>query len=138
MLRLLASISPIAVLLAGAIPAGAVGWFAHGLKFEVMDRPAIIREATATADAACAIRTMEAASAAEATERTRQRQANADALRIYQEAFDASQRAAVAAQSKFELEVQSYERQLAAEGRSCLLTDTDIDWLHQRGATSPD
>jgi hypothetical protein len=132
MIRWLASISPVALLLVGIIPAATVGWFAHGVKFSLLDRPAIIREATAAADSACAVRTMEAASRAEQAERARQTRVNAETTRIYQEALDASQRAAAAAESQFELEVQAYEHQLAAEGRSCVVTDADIDWLHQR------
>lgn len=138
MLKLLSSVSPVVLLLLGAIPAIALGWGAREAKFAWLDRPSIVREATATADAACAIRTMDAANRAEQAERTRQSRANAEALRIYREALDASQRAALAAQSQFEQEVQAYEHQLAAEGRSCLLTEPDIDWLHQRGAPGAD
>lgn len=68
MLKFLASISPIVVLLAGAVPAGAVGWFAHGVKFQLLDRPTIVHEATARADDAAAIRIMDAASRAEQAE----------------------------------------------------------------------
>lgn len=128
--------------LIGAIPAFAAGWFAHGVKFDWVDRPAIIREATATADAACAIRTMDAANRAEQAERARQMAANADARRIYDEALDASQRAALAAQSKFEQETADYAAQLADEGRSNLWTELDLDerdqWLLEHGAASPD
>lgn len=138
MLRFLASISPVAVLLIGALPSLAIGWGAREAKFAWLDRPAIIREATATADAACAIRTMDAANRAEQAERARQSRANAEALRIYDEALKASQRAALAAESQFEQEIQAYEHQLDAEGRSCLLTQPDIDWLHERGAARPD
>jgi hypothetical protein len=138
MLRFLASISPVALLLIGAVPAATAGWLAHGVKFDWFDRPAIIREATATADAACAIRTMDAANRAERAERVRQSRANAEALRIYEEALDASQRAAWAAETQFELEIESYEHQLAAEGRSCQLTGADIDWLHERGTPGAD
>ena len=84
MLKLLASISPIAVLLIGALPSLAIGWGAREAKFAWLDRPAIIREATATADAACAIRTMDAANRAEQAERARQSRVNAEALRIYE------------------------------------------------------
>jgi hypothetical protein len=138
MLRFLASISPVAVLLIGALPSLAIGWGAREAKFAWLDRPAIIREATATADAACAIRAMDAANRAEQAERARQSRANAEALRIYDEALKASQRAAQAAESQFEQEIQAYEHQLDAEGRSCLLTQPDIDWLHERGTARPD
>lgn len=131
MLRFLASISPMAVLLIGAIPAFTAGWFGHGVKFAWIDRPSIIREATATADAACAIRTMDAANRAEQAERARQSRASAEALRIYREALDASQRAAQAAEAQFETEVQAYEHQLALEGRSCPITDADLRMLER-------
>jgi|SRR5215217_4825332 len=138
MLRFLTSISPVAVLLIGAVPAFTAGWLGHGVKFAWVDRPSIIREATATADAACAIRTMDAANRAEQAERARQSRASAEALRIYREALDASQRAAQAAEAQFEEEVQAYEHQLAIEGRSCPLSDADIISLQQRGAPGTD
>lgn len=135
MLRFLASISPVAVLLIGAVPAFTAGWFGHGVKFDWIDRPLIIREATATADAACAIRTMDAANRAEQAERARQSRASAEALRIYREALDASQRAAQAAEAQFETEVQAYEHQLALEGRSCPLSPVDIERVQQFGTS---
>jgi hypothetical protein len=138
MLKLLSSVSPVIVLLIGALPSIAIGWGAREAKFTWFDRPAIFREATATADAACAIRTMDAANRAEQAERARQSRANADALRLYEEALNASQRAALAAQSQFEHEVQAYEHQLAAEGRSCPLSPADIDRLHRFGAAGSD
>ena len=123
----------IPVLLSGGVAFGA-GWFAHGLKFDWIDRPSIIREATASADAACAVRTMDAANRAEQAERARQERVSADAQRIYQEALDASQRAAQAAQSQFEMEIEVYEHQLVAEGRSCPLSPADVERLLKRGA----
>lgn len=138
MLKLLSSLSPAVALVLGALPALAIGWGARDAKFAWLDRPTIIREATATADAACAIRTMDAANRAEQAERARQSRANAEALRIYEEALDASQRAAQAAQTQFEMEIEAYEHQLAAEGRSCQLTGADIDWLHERSPAGAD
>jgi parvulin-like peptidyl-prolyl isomerase len=138
MIRWLASVSPLAVFLAGVIPAGAVAWFAHGVKFELIDRPAIVREATAAADAACAIRTMDAANRAQQAERDRQTRASAEALRIYREALDASERAAFAAQTQLEKEIAANEATLEAEGRSCLLTGADIVRLYGNGAAGSD
>lgn len=143
MLALLARFGPALIpALIGAIPAFAAGWFAHGVKFDWFDRPAIIREATATADAACAIRTMDAANRAEQAERARQRAANADARRLYEEALNASQRAALAAETQLEQENIAYAAQLDAAGRSCDWTELDLDerdqWLHDYGAASPD
>jgi parvulin-like peptidyl-prolyl isomerase len=138
MIRWLASVSPAAVLLAGAIPAGALGWFAHGVKFELLDRPAIVREATAAADAACAIRTMDAANRAQQAERDRQTRASAEALRIYQAALDANERAAIAAQTQLEKEIAANEAILEAEGRGCRLNGADIVRLYGIGAASSD
>ena len=142
MIRWLASISPVAVLLIGALPSLAIGWGAREAKFAWLDRPAIIREATATADAACAIRTMDAANRAEQAERTRQSRANAEALRIYREALDASERAALAAETQLEQENLAYAAQLDAAGRSCVWTELDLDerdrWLHDYGAAGAD
>ena len=142
MIRWLASISPGAVLLIGALPSLAIGWGAREAKFAWLDRPAIIREATATADAACAIRTMDAANRAEQAERTRQSRANAEALRIYEEALKASQRAALAERAQLEQENADYAAQLKAEGRGCEWTDLDLDerdqWLHDYGTAGAD
>lgn len=138
MLKLLSSVSPIAVLLIGALPSLAVGWGAREAKFAWLDRPAIIREATATADAACAIRTMDAANRAEQAERARQTAANAEARRMYDEALDASQRAALAAETQLQKEIADHEAELVAEGRSCLLRDADIERLYGRGASGAD
>ncbi len=142
MLKFLASISPVAVLLIGAVPAFTVGWVAHGVKFDHLDRPVIIREATATADAHCALRVSNAATEAETKERERQRLANADAKRIYDEALAANARAALAKETLLQQENADYAAQLEAEGRSCKWTDRDLDeraqWLHDYGAANAD
>ena len=138
MLKFLASVSPIAVLLAGAIPAGAIGWFSHGVKFELLDRPAIAQEATARADDAAAIRIMDAANRAEAAERIHQQAANAEALRLYREALANSQREAAETANQLEQEIADYEAKLAVEGRSCRLTDGDIEWLRDHSPASTD
>ncbi len=135
MLRFLASVSPIAVLLAGAIPAGAIGWFSHGLKFELLDRPAIVREATARADDACLIRTMEAANRAEAAERERQRAAGERALADFARRNIAENLEREAQISQLEQEIADYGTQLAESGRSCLLDSGTVDWL--RGIVTP-
>jgi len=134
MIRWLLSLSPVVAILLGALPSLAIGWGAREAKFAWIDRPAIVREAKASADAACAIRTMDAANRAEQAERARQSRASAEALRIYREALDASQRAAQAAESQFEQQVQDYEHQLALEGRSCPLSDADIERVQQFGS----
>lgn len=113
----------------GAVPAFAAGWFAHGVKFNTLDRPAIIRETMATANDACTIRTMVAAKNAEDAERARQRQVNADTIRAYEEALRASEAENAAIDQQRTTEIQAYEDQLAAEGRTCGLTQPDLDFL---------
>jgi hypothetical protein len=119
--------------LAGAIPAFAGGWFAHGLKFDLIDRPAIIREATVRADDACTIRTQAAANRAEQIERARQLAANAEARRIYEAALTNSELLAEAAQTALDKEIADREAILASEGRSCSFTDDDLRWLYDNG-----
>ncbi len=119
--------------LVGAIPALAAGWFAHGVKFDLIDRPAIIREATVRAEDACTIRTQAAASRAEQAERARQRAANAEARRIYDTALAASEQLAESAQTALDKEIADREAILAGEGRSCSFTDDDLRWLYDNG-----
>ena len=130
MLRLLANISPAIVMLMAAIPAATAGWFAHGAKFALVDAPAIAREASQRAEDACAIRTQAAADAAETLERRRQQAANAEALRIYREALARSELSATLNADRLEKEIADYEARLDAEGRSCPLTQSDLDFLY--------
>ncbi len=113
----------------GAVPAFAAGWFAHGVEFNTIDRPAIIRETMATANDACTIRTMVAAQNAEQAERLRQRQVNADVVRAYEEALRASEAENVAIDQQRTQEIADYEKELAAADRTCPLNDRDIEWL---------
>lgn len=129
MLKFLASVSPIAVLLIGALPSLAIGWGAREAKFAWLDRPAIIREATATADGACAIRTMDAANRAEGATRALLQSQYDEAFRIFREAIAGSQKAAAHAQSRLQEEIAAYGTELAAEGRSCPVTQRDLDWV---------
>lgn len=122
----------IPVLLSGGVAFGA-GWFAHGVKFNWIDRPSIIREATATADMACAMRVSNAAAAAELAERNRQRAANAEARRIYEAALSSSEALAESAQSALDKEIADREAILASEGRSCSFTPDDLKWLYDNG-----
>lgn len=134
MLALLARFGPMLVpVLLGALPAFAAGWFAHGVKFDWVDRPAIIHEATVTADDKAAIRIMDAANRAEQAERNRQRAANAEAKRIYDEALKNSDALAQAAQTALDQEIADREKILASEGRTCSFTDDDLRWLYDNG-----
>jgi biopolymer transport protein ExbB/TolQ len=138
MIRWLMSISPIAVMLAGALPALAVGWAVRDAKFQWFDRPSIIREATATADAACALRVTDAARRAEQAERARQQRVSAEALRIYREALSESQQQAEKAAQTLETEIADYEHQLAAQDRLCAITGSDLDFVYGRIPESSD
>lgn len=123
---------------AAILVAAPSAWFARGLVFDHIERPAIERAATDKANDAATIRVMDAAKRAEDAERTRQQRAGAEALRIYREALASSQRAAEEVQTRLEEEIASYETKLASEGRSCVFTDADIDWLYGRGAPGTD
>lgn len=112
-----------------AIPAFAGGWFAHGVKFDWIDRPAIIREATAQANNACTIRTLDAANRAEQAERQRQRQINADVVRVYEQALRASEAENAAIDQQRTQEIADYEKELAEAGRNCPIGDRDLEWL---------
>ncbi|KQN74791.1 hypothetical protein [Devosia sp. Leaf64] len=131
-----ARLSLMAAAVSAAIIAGPVGWFSRGLIFDHIERPAILQAATDKANDAATIRIMDAAKRAEDAERERQRMAGADTLRIYREALANSERAAMEAQTRLDQEIADYEAELATEGRSCVLTDTDIDWLHGRVSAS--
>ena len=125
-----------AAALSAAIIAGPIGWFSRGLVFDHIQRPAIVRAATDKANDAATIRVMDAAKRAEDAERERQQSASAEALRIYREALANSERAALEARTRLDQEIAAYEAKLATEGSSCVLTDTDIDWLYGRVSAS--
>ena len=137
MLRLLASFSPILVLLLGAIPAalgmGGLAW----LKFELVDRPAIVRETLATAEAKCTIRTQLAADAAEKAERERQQAVSADALDVYRRALAQSETRAADAAQQLEQEIADYEDKLLSQGRLCAISEPDLDFLYGRNPAGP-
>lgn len=119
--------------IAVGLAAGSAGWFGRGVVFDHFERPAIIQSATDKANDAATIRIMDAANRAEAAERDRQQRANAEALRIYREALANSQRAAMEAESRMQQEIAAYETELAAEGRSCPVTQRDLDWVRANG-----
>ena len=114
------------------------GWFSRGAVFDHIERPRIEQAATDKANDAATIRVMDAAKRAEAAERERQQRAGAEALRIYREALANSQWAAEEAQTRLEQEIAAYEAELVSQGRSCVFTDADIDWLYGHGAPPAD
>jgi hypothetical protein len=141
MLRLLAGLSPVLVIVLGAIPAGAAGWFARDALFEWFDRPAIVRAATASAtqaaNDACTIRTMDAANRAEAAERARQRLVGEKALAGYEHALELEERLRKESQGQFDEEIKDYEQQLSEAGRRCDWSERDLEWLREEPGLSP-
>ena len=135
MIRWLASISPVAVLLIGALPSLAIGWGAREAKFAWLDRPAIVREATTRANDAATIRIMDAANKAEQATRQLLERQHAEALRIYRSAVDANQQIAADAATKLQEGIAAYEAELAAAGLRRPVTQRDIDWV--RGNNPP-
>lgn len=129
MLKLLASISPVALIAIGAIPATLAGWTLCEVKFALVDRPAIVAQATARADDACALRVADAATRAEQAERARQQRAGAEALRLYREALANSERQLADADARLQQETKDYEAELARDGRRCQLSGRDLEWL---------
>lgn len=135
MLRVLAGFSPALVLLLGAAPAALGGWMAREAKLALIDRPAIERTATARAEDACAMRVTAAADRAEQAERSRQRAAGAEALRIYREALAKSSLAADLQAQQASAEIARYEDELEAAGRRCPLNPDDLDFVFGPGGT---
>ena len=118
-----------AAAVAAVLVAAPAAWFARGAVFDHIERPAIERAATDKANDAATIRVMDAAKRAEDAERARQQRAGSEALRIYREALANSQRAAEAAQTRFEQEIATYEAELVSQGRSCPVTQRDLEWV---------
>lgn len=132
MLRALGAISPVLVVLAGALPAGAAVWLGASAKFALWDAPQIRMEAAAAAEAGCAARITLAAGLAEQEERARQKQISNDALAAYRTALANSERAAALALERLDKETSSYEAQLVEQGRFCSITQPDIDFMFGR------
>lgn len=132
MLRALASLSPVVVLLLGAVPAALGGWFAGAAKFALVDAPQIRAEASAAAEVQCALRVTLAANAAEKAERDRQKQVSSDALAAYRAALANSERTAAMATERLERDIADYETQLVEQGRFCGITQPDIDFMYGR------
>lgn len=137
-LALLLSLSPgllAGVAGLGGASAGALG--VHLLHQFVID-PNIRKEERRAAEDACTIRTMDAANRAEAAERERQKAVADRALKLYQD--EVAKREALRANEleAMEDEIASYEQILAGEGRSCPLSQSDVDWLRGKpGASAP-
>lgn len=130
MIRALLSLSPAVLGIVAAMLGSGLSLGAAKLWNDLWENPAIVRDATSRAEDACTIRTQDAAARAEAAERLKQQRANAEALRIYREALTASQRAVEEADTRISQEIAAYENQIALEGRTCRLTQRDLDWLH--------
>lgn len=128
-LAFLGRLAPQAVLLIGLAGGGTIigglGWAYNVL----IDNPQVAREATARANDACTIRTMDAANKARDAERARQQAIMADALRAYQQAVEARQQQLDATQDQMAQQEADYEQQLEGQGRYCTLDDGDLKFL---------
>ncbi|KFL31748.1 hypothetical protein JP75_06720 [Devosia riboflavina] len=134
--------APMAAIIGSAVLAALVaapsGWFARGVVFDRIERPQIEQAATQKANDAATIRVMDAAKRAQDAERERQQRVGAEAARIYREALTNSRRAAEEERSRLEQENADYAAQLALEGRSCVFTGPDLEWLHGLGPPRSD
>lgn len=122
MLALLARFGPALIpALIGAIPALAAGWFAHGVKFDWFDRPAIVREQQAI----CLSKVEAAAAKATRDEQLRQFRAGEAATEQFiqesQEAADDQE----ARETLLEMELKAYEERLAKSGKTQCRIDAD-------------
>lgn len=99
---------------------------------ELVDNPHLRELVRVEERAACTIRTQEAAAAAQAAERQRQTQVNAAVLRGYRERAEARERLRAEVQDNLEREIAENEARLAAAGRSCLVDQSDLEWLQRQ------
>lgn len=127
LLSFMAGLSPVLVLLMGLGGGGGLTF----LYTKFIHDPQLIHEVQRAERDACTIRTQDAANKAEAAERARQQAVTADALRAYQEALDARERLASELQDQIEQGISDYDKLLVEQGRSCPLTDADIERLRQ-------
>lgn len=127
LLGLLLGLSPsILAIVAGLGGAGVGGAGVWALHQFIID-PDIRRDVQREADYQCTIRTMDAANRAESAERQRQ-QAEADrTLKLYQDEVTAREAARVRELEALEDENALYTKLLADEGRSCPLSQSDVD-----------
>lgn len=125
MLRLLGSISPLLVLLIGAMPAVTAGWFARGVIFERIERPALIR----TQEQICTAEVQAAAAQARAEEQLRQFRAGEQATESFIRQSQRVEAARAADQALLQQEVDRYAVELAKRDRLCGLTSEDLIFL---------
>lgn len=138
MLALIRTLGPVAAMLIGIAGGSALIGGGAWLWNEWIDNPHVRDLVRVEERAACTIRTMAAADAAEAAERTLQEQAGRAALDAYQRAAEARERLQIEVQDKLEQEIADNEALLAAQGRSCLLDPADVRWLRgERNAADP-
>lgn len=123
------SIGLMAAALSASLVVGPAAWIGRGIIFDHFERPAIVQAATDKANDAATILIMDAANRAELAERERMQRVSAEALRVYDKALANSERAALEAQTRMQQEIDAYETELAAGGRSCPVTQRDFDWV---------
>lgn len=126
MLALIRTLGPIAAMLIGLAGGSTVLGAAAWLWNDFVDNPHVRELVRVEERAACQLRTLEAANAAEAAERARQQAIGRDALAAYRDAAAAHAALAQQAQDQLEAEIAKNEQDLVAQGRSCLLNDDDV------------
>jgi len=131
LLGLSPSILAIVAGLGGAGVGGAGVWALH----EFIIDPSIRRYERDRAEDACTIRTMDAANKAESAERQRQQDQADRTLKLYQDEVAAREEARARELESLEDENARYAAQLAVEGRSCPLSQSDVDRV--RGEPRP-
>ena len=132
-LAILSRLAPFAPMLASgavclALGSGA-GWTARDLIAKNIEIPALTATIERRERDACTIRTLDAASKAEAAERQRQETAGRAALDSYRQVAEARARQQGEIQDKLEQEIAENEAALAAQGRSCIANADDVRWL---------
>jgi hypothetical protein len=131
MLNLIGRLAPTLVLAIGLLGgggiAGGLGW---AFTTYIHD-PELVRTTRAADELQCTIRTQDAAAAARKDEEARIRAAGDKALQAYLEAVRERDEALQARLDQTEQENADYEKQLAAEGHSCPLTDTDLGFVRK-------
>lgn len=120
-------IAPLATVRNGLVAAaGAAAMLVACMAWDrLIDDPAVRREALR----GYVVRVELEAAEAKAAEAERQRIAGAAALADLAERLRMAEAASVAADEAMERAIAGYEARLAAEGRACLLTPPDIDFL---------
>ena len=129
MLALIRTLGPVAAMVIGLAGGSTIIGAGAWLFNEFIDNPHVRELVRVEERAACTIRTMEAANAAEDRERARQDAAGKIAIDAYRKAAELRERLQAAVQQTLEEEIANNEKLLVEQGRSCLATGDDVRWL---------